>query len=190
MRKSFSKFQREEILGKQDYKCRSCKTRFATNVHPQYDHINGDHSDNRTENGQAVCSNCHDAKSRKENVKRSVEKKDINFVRCCPFCGKKIKGKDYADDSGERITTEYMQANDFFPCVGCDSRFKIIRQDHKAGKKKLSGKKLKEVVKYCAHCGAGEFEPKLASNINIECSECHKVWGVWIKEYKKKGFWS
>ena len=76
MRRSFTKFQREEILGNQDYKCRKCGTRFAKNIHPQYDHISGDNSDNTTENGQALCSNCHDIKSRTESRQRSREKKE------------------------------------------------------------------------------------------------------------------
>ena len=191
MRKSFSKFQQTEILGNQDYKCRLCHTRFSKNIHPQFDHIDGDHSNNSIENGQAICSNCHDAKSRKESQKRSIKEKDINFVKRCPLCGDKFKAKDYQDsDTGKRYTTDYLSADDWITCGNCKSTFKIIRKDPKAGAKKISGKKLKEVVKYCAHCGAGKYEPKLESNVNIECSECHKVWGVWIKEYKKPGFWA
>ena len=70
MRKSFSKSQKEEILENQDGNCGICGTRFygKNKVRPQYDHINGEHSDNRVENGQAICANCHDAKSRKQNV--------------------------------------------------------------------------------------------------------------------------
>ena len=51
MRKSFTKFQETEILANQDYKCSLCSIRFGKNIHPQYEHINGDHSDNRIENG-------------------------------------------------------------------------------------------------------------------------------------------
>ena len=191
MRKSFSKFQQTEILGNQDYKCRSCKTRFSKNVHPQFDHISGDHSDSSTENGQAICSNCHDAKSRKENVKRSIKEKDINFLKHCPLCGEKLKGKHYMNDDGSRITTDYLSANEFYPCRGCKSVFKVVRQDHKAGKRKLSGKKLKGVIKYCTHCGT-EFDnvDDLGTNTFFRCDKCKKIWGVWIKEYKKRGFWS
>ena len=107
MRKSFSKSQCEEILENQDGNCKKCGVRFfgKNKVRPQYDHINGDHSDNRVANGQAICANCHDVKSRKENVKRSIKEKDINFVKRCPLCHKKIKGKDFKDDvTGEKIT--------------------------------------------------------------------------------------
>ena len=183
--------QQNEILADQDFECRLCHTRFSKNVRPIYDHIDGDHSNNSIENGQAICSNCHDAKSRKESQKRSIKEKDINFVKRCPLCGDKFKAKDYQDsDTGKGYTTDYLSADDWITCGNCKSTFKIIRKDPKAGAKKISGKKLKEVVKYCAHCGAGKYEPKLESNVNIECSECHKVWGVWIKEYKKPGFWA
>lgn len=193
MRKSFSKFQQTEILGNQDYKCRLCHTRFAKNVRPIYDHIDGDHSNNNIENGQAICSNCHDVKSAKENQKRSIDKKNINFVRCCPFCGKKLKGKDYRDNVGNKLTTDHLSADDWVdPCVGCKSVFKIIRKDPKAGNKKLTGKKVDGVVKHCAHCGV-EFESDaelLKANTYFHCNDCNATYGIVIKKYNKKGFWS
>ncbi len=190
MRKSFSKFQQTEILGNQDYKCRNCKTRFSKNVHPQFDHIDGDHSNNSVENGQAICSNCHDAKSRKENVKRSIKQKDIDFVKRCPLCGEKFKGKDYAqeDGKGERITTKHLAADEFITCAKCKSNFKVVRIDAKAGKQTIRGKKIDGAVKYCTHCGV-EFENKLISNQGIRCKSCNKDWGVWIKTYKKYSYW-
>ena len=192
MRKSFSKYQQTEILGNQDYKCRLCHTRFAKSVHPQFDHIDGDRSNNSVENGQAICSNCHDAKSRKESQKRSIKEKDINFVKCCPFCGKELKGKDFQDsDTGERYTTDHMMAGELLPCSKCESVFKIIRKDPKAGTKNLRGKKVDGVVKYCAHCGVEYANVEfLKANDYIKCEKCKKVFGVWIKEYKKRGFWS
>ena len=188
MRKSFSKFQQTEILGNQDYKCRSCKTRFSKNIHPQYDHISGDRSDNRTENGQAICSNCHDAKSRKENVKRSIKQKDTDFVKYCPLCEEELKGKHYKDDDGNKITTKHLAADDFIPCRRCESVFKVVRQDHKAGNRKLSGKKLKGVIKHCTHCGVtfNDDADDLATNTFFRCAKCKKIWGVWIKTYKKR----
>ena len=80
-RKSFSHYEQLQILAEQDYKCRQCSTRFSKTVHPQFDHIDGDNSNNHIENGQAICANCHDVKSRKENAKRSHEKKDFDFVK-------------------------------------------------------------------------------------------------------------
>ena len=189
MRKSFSKFQQMEILENQDFKCRSCKTRFSKNVHPQFDHIDGDHTNNSIANGQAICSNCHDAKSRKENVQRSIKQKDIDFVKHCPLCGEKFKGKDYGDENGNRLTTKHLSANDFITCRKCESVFKVIRHDAKAGKQTIRGKKVDGAVKYCTHCGI-EFAEKVKSNAGIKCEECKKIWGVWIKTYKKRSFWS
>ena len=183
--------QQNEILADQDYKCRLCHTRFSKNVHPQFDHIDGDHSNNSVENGQAICSNCHDAKSRKESQKRSIKEKDINFLRCCPFCGTELKGKHYTDDTtGEVLTTDYLSANDFTPCRKCKSVFKIIRKDPKAGTKNLRGKKVDGVVKHCAHCGIEYTNTEfLKANDYIKCEKCHAEFGVWIKEYKERGFW-
>ena len=193
MRKSFSKFQQTEILGNQDYKCRLCHTRFAKNVHPQFDHIDGDHSNSSVENGQAICSNCHDAKSRKESQKRSIQEKNINFVKCCPFCGKELKGKYYRDDNGNKLTTDYLSADDWVnPCVDCESVFKIIRIDPKVGNRKLAGKKIDGVMKHCAHCGL-EFDSDVAknlkANIRIRCNKCHATYGIVIKKYNKKSGW-
>ena len=189
MRKSFSKYQQTEILGNQDYKCSLCHTRFSKNVHPQFDHIDGDHSNNSVENGQAICSNCHDAKSRKENQKRSIKEKDINFVKRCPLCQKKFKGKDFADsDTGEKNTTEYLSANQSIDCPQCKSEFKIIRLDSKVGEKKITGKKLKEIVQYCPHCGV-KFEKKWNSNLYFGCDKCKAGFGVWIKKYNEIASW-
>ena len=190
MRKSFSKYQQTEILGNQDYKCRLCHTRFSKNVHPQFDHIDGDHSNNSVENGQAICSNCHDAKSRKESQERSIFEKDIGFVKRCPLCNHKTRWKDYdlknegpTEETWKMIgKSEYMLAGHQFVCAGCRSTLKVLRLDPKVGEKKLRGKKV-DAVKYCTNCGV-EYDPHLKSNAYIKCEKCKKVFGVWIKEYK------
>ena len=79
-------------------------------------------------------------------------------MRCCPFCGKKLKGKDYRDNVGNKLTTDHLPADDWIPCGDCESIFKIIRKDPKASNKKLTGKKVDGVVKRCAHCGV-KFDP-------------------------------
>ena len=188
MRKSFSKMQQTEILGEQDYKCNLCHTRFSKNVRPIYDHIDGDHSNNSIKNGQAICSNCHDIKSAKENQKRSIEKKNINFVKRCPLCHKKLKGKDFRDpDTGKGFTTDHLPANQGIQCTQCKSEFKVIRKDPKAGDKKLTGKKL-EVVQYCPHCDV-TFDEKQNSNRYLKCDNCKVVFGVWIKKYNEIASW-
>ena len=189
MRKNFSKMQQNDILADQDFECRLCHTRFSKNVRPIYDHIDGDHSNNNIENGQAICSNCHDVKSAKENQKRSIKAKDKNFVKRCPLCHKKIKGKDFRDpDTGKGFTTDHLSANQRIQCTQCKSEFKIIRHDPKAGDKKLTGKKL-EVVRYCPHCDV-ELERKVSSNQFWQCTGgCKTVWGVWIKKYNEIASW-
>ena len=187
MRKSFSKSQCEEILENQDGNCKKCGVRFfgKNKVRPQYDHINGNHSDNRVANGQAICANCHDVKSRKESVKRSIKDKDKNFVKRCPLCHKKIKGKDFKDDdTGEKITTDHLPANEFIPCRQCKSEFKVLRKDSKAGTKKLAGKKVDGVMKHCVHCGIQVNESPNA-NIYMKCGDCNAIYGIVIKEYNK-----
>lgn len=61
-RRGFSQFVKENVLRKQDHKCAHCKR--LLNV-IDYDHKNGDRSDNRESNCQALCPNCHATKTRK-----------------------------------------------------------------------------------------------------------------------------
>tara|TARA_B000000460_G_C21288652_1_gene294958 strand:- start:8 stop:574 length:567 start_codon:yes stop_codon:yes gene_type:complete len=187
MRRSFTKFQQTEILGIQDYKCRLCSARFAKKVHPQFDHISGDKSDNRTENGQALCSNCHDAKSRKENVERGRTKKDFDIVEYCPLCGKTVNSKDYEpkeDDDGYEIDQDFQDANDWIECVKCDSEFKIIRHDPR-NTRPSKNKKHEDVVKCCMSCGERWYKDEWGdSNDLLEC-HCGMKFYVWIKKYNE-----
>ena len=66
-RKSFSASQRNDILQEQNDCCAECDSRFSSRLRPHFDHTNGDRTDNRTENGQALCANCHDQKSLRES---------------------------------------------------------------------------------------------------------------------------
>ena len=176
-RKSFSKFQQTEILGNQGYECNTCNVKFSKTVHPQFDHINGINEDNRTENGQAICSNCHDAKSRKENAKRSQIKKNIDFVRYCPLCDKELKGKDFLDDHGNKLTTKYLPADDWITCPGCESQYKVLRHDSKT-RKKLPTKKHADSVKCCVHCRTelrDHSDNRPSSNTYMQCAECRSL---------------
>ena len=170
MRKSFTKKQQFDVLHEQDFKCKLCSTRFSKTVREQFDHIDGDHSNNATENCQAICANCHDVKSAEENVQRSVQKKDQKFVKACPLCG-----CSYAVPPN---------ANHGFLCGDCESQYKVLRLDTKIGQKKIAGKKL-DVIKHCAHCGV-EFDGKMSSNKYFKCDKCKAVYGIFIKEYKKR----
>jgi hypothetical protein len=67
-RKGFSLSVQQAVLRKQDHKCAHCKR--LLNV-VDYDHKNGDRSDNRESNCQALCPNCHAVKTRREKNKRS-----------------------------------------------------------------------------------------------------------------------
>jgi len=179
----------------QGSKCKLCSITFSKKAYPQFDHIDGDHTNNATENCQAICANCHDAKSREENVKRSHQKKDIDFVKHCPLCNHKTRWSDYdlskiemSDQDRTLIkNSEYMLADQGFFCAGCQSLLKVIRVDVK-NPKKWNTKKHEEVVKYCTSCGC-EYGGELPSNKNIICHNCNTKFSVWIKEYKKKSGW-
>ena len=193
-RKSFSHYEQLQILAEQDYKCRQCSTRFSKNVNPQFDHIDGDNSNNHIENGQAICANCHDVKSRKENAKRSHEKKDFDFVKYCPLCKNETKLSDYdfsdmelsAADRKLIEKSKHMPADQEYKCSDCKSELNVLRVDAKI-KRKSNRKKLEKVVKYCACCGV-EFE-LMSSNLNIQCGKCKSEFTVWIKKYEKKSGW-
>tara|TARA_B100000029_G_scaffold495808_1_gene561247 strand:+ start:233 stop:775 length:543 start_codon:yes stop_codon:yes gene_type:complete len=172
-RSGFSKFQIEVVRGKQKNKCanyKQCKTKFTEHILPEYDHINGNNYDNRTENLQLLCSNCHGAKSRKENQERSIKKKDSVFVKFCPFCGHGDKNNEVA-------------ANEKAQCTRCSSIFKILRYEPKVGEKKIRTKKHEDIVRYCAHCGE-EFG-KISSNIYFKHEECKTIMAVSVLDYKK-----
>ncbi|MDF0682172.1 MAG: HNH endonuclease signature motif containing protein [Candidatus Nitrosocosmicus sp.] len=66
VRKGFSQGTREIILRKQNYRCAYCKK--VLNV-IDYHHKNGNRSDNREKNCQALCPNCHAIKTRNKLVK-------------------------------------------------------------------------------------------------------------------------
>jgi hypothetical protein len=66
-RKGFPRYVKEKILRKQDHKCAHCRK--VLNV-VDWDHKNGDRSNNKENNCQALCPNCHAVKTRKEQGKR------------------------------------------------------------------------------------------------------------------------
>ncbi|MCE2615054.1 MAG: HNH endonuclease [Nitrosopumilus sp. (ex Thoosa mismalolli)] len=77
-RKNFSQSQKIEIITEQDNRCADCRKKFNKTKKPVFDHINGKSEDNRIENGQALCADCHDLKSREENTQRNNKKDNSN----------------------------------------------------------------------------------------------------------------
>jgi len=61
-RKSFSQTAQEITLIKQAYRCNICKKKLDI---INFDHIDGDRSNNSITNCQALCPNCHAKKTRK-----------------------------------------------------------------------------------------------------------------------------
>jgi hypothetical protein len=69
IRRPFPKEVRDTILEKQKNKCANCNTK----IYPpllHFDHINGNRSDNRISNCQALCPNCHVLKTDEDRRSR------------------------------------------------------------------------------------------------------------------------
>jgi len=64
-RKGFPDSVRQQVLKKQNISCANCK-KFSQTW--DFDHIDGDRSNNKISNCQALCPNCHALKSRHENL--------------------------------------------------------------------------------------------------------------------------
>jgi hypothetical protein len=62
-RRNFSYATTREILKKQQNCCGLCKMNLTSQI-IQYDHIDGDRSNNDIDNCMALCSNCHSKKTR------------------------------------------------------------------------------------------------------------------------------
>jgi hypothetical protein len=79
-RRYFSVEARRQVLKNQNYKCAICKRN--TGVW-DYDHKNGDRSNNKLSNCQALCPNCHAKKTRgllKSKVKSSRKLLKLFFI--------------------------------------------------------------------------------------------------------------
>jgi|GEM_PF-2701833 len=66
-RKSFSKSIKNQVLKNQDRNCMDCGEKLDE---IDYDHIDGNSSNNSLENCQALCPNCHAKKTRKTRQKK------------------------------------------------------------------------------------------------------------------------
>jgi hypothetical protein len=65
-RKGFSQGTRERVLRKQNHRCVYCRKILKV---IDYHHKNGNRSDNRESNCQALCPNCHALKTRNKLIK-------------------------------------------------------------------------------------------------------------------------
>jgi len=63
-RRDFSKSTKKFTLITQNYRCRICG--ISLDIY-DFDHINGDKSDNSIPNCQALCPNCHAKKTRRQS---------------------------------------------------------------------------------------------------------------------------
>jgi|tagenome__1003787_1003787.scaffolds.fasta_scaffold19752888_1 hypothetical protein len=63
-RKYFSEETKEQVLNRQKNRCAVCKKLLTI---MDFDHINGDRSDNAPSNCQALCPACHAYKTRHHN---------------------------------------------------------------------------------------------------------------------------
>ena len=62
-RKQFSKLTQDLVSYSQKFRCKLCQIRLEF---PEFDHIDGNSSNNDISNCQALCSRCHDKKTRKK----------------------------------------------------------------------------------------------------------------------------
>jgi len=60
-RKSFSQATKHKVLAQQNFSCAFCKEKLKAK---DFDHIDGDNSNNSLDNCQALCPNCHAKKTR------------------------------------------------------------------------------------------------------------------------------
>jgi len=66
-RRDFPDEIKREILKRQDYNCNKCGSFLGS---PDFDHIDGDNSNNSIKNCQALCPTCHRKKTGQENADR------------------------------------------------------------------------------------------------------------------------
>ena len=69
-RRSFSKATKDQVLKNQDNRCKACGKKSDV---WDYDHVDGNNSNNGIENCQAMCPNCHAKKTRKITKKRKIK---------------------------------------------------------------------------------------------------------------------
>jgi len=66
-RRHFDSTQKYYVLKAQGHKCNVCKCGLLGQGITEFDHIDGNRSNDSTENCQALCANCHRRKTNEEN---------------------------------------------------------------------------------------------------------------------------
>lgn len=95
---SLSKHIRRYLLELTNYKCSQCgwgEKNLYTDTYPlEIDHIDGDYRNNKEENLQVLCPNCHSLtptyKGANKNGREEREKYTNRKVFCCIDCGKEV----------------------------------------------------------------------------------------------------
>ena len=77
-RRSFSKSTRANVLKMQNNRCKSCAKKLDVR---DFDHIDGDSSNNSLENCQALCLDCHRKKTQKIKQRKLKLSQALRFLR-------------------------------------------------------------------------------------------------------------
>lgn len=87
-RRAFTKTQKNEILHQQNMKCAKCKNKLDPRA-IDFDHKKpwADKGRTVTENGRALCKNCHGIVTHKTNLKKVDKKKKERMVTVKTFGG-------------------------------------------------------------------------------------------------------
>ena len=71
-RRHFDSQTKRTVLSAQKQRCNFCKCELAGQGITEFDHIDGDKTNNHFTNCQALCANCHRRKSNEENSFRNL----------------------------------------------------------------------------------------------------------------------
>jgi len=77
-RKDFSKSTKEPTMKKQKNRCNDCGKK---SKHLDFDHIDGNSSNNSLDNCQALCPNCHAKKTRKSKKREMKLSQMLRKIR-------------------------------------------------------------------------------------------------------------
>ena len=174
--------------GLKEYKCEKCKNTewngepIALELH----HINGDRSDNRIENLQILCPNCHAqtdhyrGKNQKLNIKKEEFKSDLERKEICEQ--ERERKRIEKEERDKNIKKRDRTPKPIRYCEGCG--------------KELTNKQLHYCSEECAHNAVSNRPPVLElieklKEFNNNMSATGRFYGVsdsavrkWCKLYK------